>query len=79
MNQRSRPEVMDFADYFHGAGNAKLTAGPRHNNCKEEKEFEHVYAFPVVRGCVCPTIKTPTQITNMPIQRRGGTLSPRRK
>src|SRR5216683_1865419 len=73
------PKVVHLANLLHCTRDAELAAGACNNDRKQEQEFEHVYAFSVVRGCVRPTINTPTQIMSMPVHRSGGTASPSRK
>src|SRR3974390_2404803 len=80
--QGHRAKVVNLAHAFHRAAQAQFASGAGDHNKKEEHVFEHrygatvVFGEVVVFGAVRPTTNTPKQMSAIPAQRSGETISP---
>src|SRR5580704_12539379 len=77
--QRERPEILHFADDFHGARDAKFPGSAAQNNERKQNPFQPHQRRSVVFRAVFPTKRTPTQIVAIPIHRQVLTNSPSKK
>src|SRR6266480_1834760 len=79
LKQSPRPQPRRLTGRLHSVGDGDLASGAAKNQDAKCKNDAHQAAASlgtaVVRGFVCPTSSTPTQIKTTPTQRRGDTDS----